>query len=99
MAAVIYLDTHVAAWLFAGRIELVPRRARELIESNDLLVSPMVSLELQYLFELGRTAEPARVVLRALARDIGLKICERPFFQTLSTWLWPKRGPAIPLIA
>jgi len=32
MAAVIYVDTHVVAWLFAGRLDLIPARARTLID-------------------------------------------------------------------
>jgi hypothetical protein len=38
-----------------------------------------VSLELQYLYEIRRTAEPARVVLQALASELGLKVCDLPF--------------------
>ncbi len=39
----------------------------------------MVALELEYLFETGRTSEPARTVLQALGRDIGLRLCDLPF--------------------
>ena len=79
MAALIYADTHVVAWLYAGRPDLIPQRARRLIEDNPLLVSPMVALELEYLFETGRISEPARIILQALARDIGLRLCDLPF--------------------
>lgn len=79
MAAVIYADTHVVAWLYAGRVELIPARARTLIEDGPLLVSPMVALELEYLFETGRIRERAQGILQALARDIGLRLCDLPF--------------------
>ena len=79
MATLIYADTHVVAWLYAGRPDLIPPRARRLIEDNPLLVSPMVALELEYLFATGRTSEPARTVLQALGRDIGLRLCDLPF--------------------
>ena len=79
MAAVIYLDTHVAAWLYGGRADLIPPRARALIEDHPVLASPMVALELQYLFETGRTGEPAQSVLQALGRDLGLRLCDAPF--------------------
>ncbi len=39
----------------------------------------MVALELEYLFETGRISEPARIILQALARDIGLSLCDLPF--------------------
>lgn len=75
----IYLDTHVVAWLYAGRTELLSRLARSLIEGNDLLVSPMVGLELQYLFEIERISVEPREILDALARELLLKECDLPF--------------------
>ena len=52
MAAVAYLDTHVVAWLCAGQVELLTDRALRLLRDSDLLISPMVRLELQYLLLL-----------------------------------------------
>ena len=79
MAPLIYLDTHVVTWLFAGRLDLLPAEVRELLDDGDLLISPAVKLELQYLFEVRRTAEPAQVVLASLGREVGLKVCDLPF--------------------
>ena len=79
MAAVAYLDTHVVAWLFAGDVGLLTERARTIVRQNALLISPCVRLELQYLYESGRTRAPARTVARALADSIGLGLCGLPF--------------------
>ena len=79
MAAVVYADTHVVAWLYAGRADLIPARARALLEDGRILVSPIVALELEYLFETGRTTERARHVLQSLNRDLGLGLCDLPF--------------------
>lgn len=79
MATVIYLDTHVAAWMFAGRTDLLPPHVRRLLEEREILISPIVGLELQYLFETGRTSEPAAVVLQALSQEAGLRVCDLPF--------------------
>lgn len=79
MEAVIYLDTHVVAWLYAGRVDLLPRFARALIDGNELLVSPIVALELQYLHEIKRITEPADRILDALRNDIALSFCDLPF--------------------
>jgi len=79
MAPLIYLDTHGVTWMFAGRLDLFPARVRELLDGSDLLISPAVHLELQYLFEIRRTAEPAKVVLESLGREVGLKVCDLPF--------------------
>ncbi|HVR30398.1 MAG TPA: PIN domain-containing protein [Thermoanaerobaculia bacterium] len=79
MEAVIYLDTHVVAWLFAGRLDLFPSAARARLEAERLLVSPMVGLELQYLFEIGRVTQPAVEVLAALEAELTLATCELAF--------------------
>jgi PIN domain nuclease of toxin-antitoxin system len=87
MAPLIYLDTHVAAWLYAGRTDLFPAGVRALLEEHDLLISPVVKLELQYLYEIRRTAEPARTVVAALERDVGLTVCDLPFQQVVEVAL------------
>lgn len=57
MATLTYFDTHVVAWLYAGRVDLFSRRAATAIEDGELLISPMVTLELQYL--QGTVSAPA----------------------------------------
>ena len=79
MAALTYLDTHVAAWLFAGRADLLSKTAQRAVEEGDLLVSPAVTLELQYLYETKRTSEPARRVIDDLRHRVGLRVCDLPF--------------------
>ncbi len=63
----------------SGRTELFPPLARSLIEGNDLLVSPMVALELQYLFEIERISVESAQILDALGREVQLKQCDLPF--------------------
>jgi PIN domain nuclease of toxin-antitoxin system len=79
VAALIYLDTHVAAWMFAGQVSLLPPAVQAYVETCDLLISPAVELELQYLFEIRRTTEPSAVVVETLQREVGLKVCDLPF--------------------
>jgi PIN domain nuclease of toxin-antitoxin system len=79
VASLTHLDTHVVAWLFAGRADLLSARARTEIEGGDLVISPVVVLELQYLWETKRTTEPASVVVDDLASRIGLGLSQAPF--------------------
>ena len=79
MAPVIYLDTHVVAWLFAKRMDLLPQAVRARIEESDLLISPAVKLELQYLFEIGRITVYGAEVVETLGRELALRICDLPF--------------------
>lgn len=83
MASVIYLDTHVVTWLYAGRQDLLPEQVREAIQGCDLLISPVVRLELQYLYEIGRTRASASKVLHDLSGAIGLKLCAHAFIKVI----------------
>jgi PIN domain nuclease of toxin-antitoxin system len=79
MAAVAYLDTHVAAWLFAGDVARLSAAARDAIEEGDLLISPAVALELQYLYETKRVADKADLVVEDLRHRLSLRVCDLPF--------------------
>lgn len=80
MASVIYLDTHVVAWLYAQGRDAVPQRVAHLLEeSDDIRISPMVRLELQYLFEIGRVGQPPLPVLDTLGSALGLTVCKAVF--------------------
>lgn len=83
----IHLDTHAVAWLFAGEVKRFPAAARQRLETADLRISPMVVLELQYLFELGRTTEPASRVVEELGRSLGLTVAPEPFAEVAATAL------------
>ena len=73
-----YLDTHVAIRLADGRGR-IGRGASRLIQRAELLFSPMVLVEMEYLFEIGRLSLPARDVLRKLEHELGLRLCGLPF--------------------
>jgi PIN domain nuclease of toxin-antitoxin system len=74
-----YLDTHAAVWLAEGTLGRHSRRALSVAGKSDLLISPMVVLELEYLFELKRSALAARDVLLKLDHEAGVRVCELSF--------------------
>jgi PIN domain nuclease of toxin-antitoxin system len=76
---VIYVDTHVLAWLFAGDLDRFSTAALDVVEHERLFISPMVGLELQFLFERRRASKPASEVLSALSAEAGLTVCDLPF--------------------
>ena len=80
----IYLDTHVVVWLYAGLAEKFSPQARALINKNDLLISPIIGLELQYLYEIDRIAVESSVIIADLERRIGLRVCDAPFDQVVT---------------
>jgi len=74
MAAVIRLDTHVVAWLHAGEIQRLSPDAASAIESSALVISPMVELELTYLFEIGRLTVTGQDIVTHLRDQIGVEL-------------------------
>jgi PIN domain nuclease of toxin-antitoxin system len=63
-------------WLYEGADRRIPATVRDLIESGEPLVSPIVELELTYLYEVGRVTEPAAAPLTALQKTIGLRVAD-----------------------
>lgn len=75
----IHLDTHVVVWLYLAEVDRLTSRAREAVENEDLEISPLVLLELQYLREIGRLAPAPSEVLDALGTSVGLTVSRVPF--------------------
>lgn len=75
----IYLDTHVVAFLYEDAGASLPQLSRSLIADDELLISPMVILELQFLFEGGRITIPAETIMRTIQAAARLRICDLPF--------------------
>lgn len=75
----IYLDTHVVVWLYAGDIARLSAKAREMINAHDIYISPAVRLELQYLYEIERITVEANEIVFDLSDRIGLKMCDKSF--------------------
>ena len=80
----IYLDTHVVVWLYAGLIDKLSITAHRLINENDIFISPVVRLELQYLFEVDRVTAAPDAIVADLANRIGLQVCAKPFNRIVS---------------
>ncbi|HMD51056.1 MAG TPA: type II toxin-antitoxin system VapC family toxin [Bryobacteraceae bacterium] len=74
-----YLDTHVAVWLYEGDRTKLSSAVAKQIESDTLLVSPAVLLEIEYLHERKKLTVGGSAIIRALSRDIGLSICNLTF--------------------
>ena len=75
----IYLDTHVVVWLYAGVIERFPAKVQEVLEGDDLVISPIVLMEMQYLRETNRITEDAQVIRTRLGQAIGLTVRDVAF--------------------
>ena len=75
----VFIDTHIAAWLYQKSLNQLSKKAIQCLNNNDIYISPMVMLELQYLYEIGRVKENSGIVLNYLSNTINLKIDECSF--------------------
>ncbi len=80
----IYLDTHVVVWLYAGELAKLSEPAKELINDNEIAISPIVRLELQYLYEIQWITVDAGDIVSDLSDRIGLKVCDKNFNTIIS---------------
>lgn len=83
----IYLDTHVVAWLYSGLTDKLTDIAKTLINDNEVYISAIVRLELQYLYEIKRIKDEPDVIISHLSNRIGLKICNKNFNDIISITL------------
>ncbi len=71
----IYLDTHVVVWLYSGLTDKLTDIAKSLINDNEVYISAIVRLELQYLYEIKRIKNEPDMIISDLSDQIALKIC------------------------
>ena len=83
MEAMIALDTHVVAWLYAGEVARIPKAVKRKLDSNDLGISPIVMLELEYLREIDRITDGAESICADLRRRIGLETLDDSFAEII----------------
>jgi PIN domain nuclease of toxin-antitoxin system len=77
---VTYLDTHALIWLNPGEAAGLSDRARRAIDADDqLLLSPVVLLELENLHEIRRFRHSAKDWMVNIGSYFGIQVCSYPF--------------------
>ena len=74
-----HLDTHIILWLYDKLEKKFSPKIKNLINKNDLAISPIVRLELQYLKEIKRVNEEPDIITDYLAEKVGLVVEEVTF--------------------
>jgi len=83
-----YLDTQVMIWLCEKQLNRLTPHATAAIEEADLLISPIVLLELEYLYEIKKIMQPPQALLSQLQEQIALRLCEHSFSLVIQTALF-----------
>ncbi|MBC8164907.1 MAG: PIN domain-containing protein [Bryobacteraceae bacterium] len=71
-----YLDTQVAVWLASGTLKRLTPASIAALTNFQLIISSVVLLELEYLFEIGRLKLRADDILLKLKTEAGVAVCE-----------------------
>jgi PIN domain nuclease of toxin-antitoxin system len=76
MADPLYLDTHAVVWLHDKVVSKFSSKGKKAIEESDLYISPIVLLELEYLFEIDRISFNSVTIVEYLESRVGLRVDE-----------------------
>jgi PIN domain nuclease of toxin-antitoxin system len=85
MASIAHCDTHVVLWLYSGESGFFEKKAAEALDRFNLTISPMVLLEIQFLFEIERIREKPEKIIKTLKSDFGVSVCEDSFGSVVET--------------
>lgn len=66
-----------------GDIESFPQKVTTCIEQDNLFISPIVILELEYLYERGKVLETSQDIIKNLKTLADLEICPEPFLNII----------------
>jgi PIN domain nuclease of toxin-antitoxin system len=83
-----YLDTHVVIWLCENKPERLSNPAINAIQNNDLLISPAVLIELNFLQQIGRIIRNPLDLAKQLRMQLGVQVCNHSFADTAETALF-----------
>jgi len=84
---VIYLDTHVAVWLHQKRLDLFTPKGLDLMNTLECTIAPLVLLELEYLYEIGRLRFDSTSIYEDLVDTLELRLCPLPYAQVVKNAL------------
>lgn len=73
----VYLDTHTLIWLENGELHKFKADSLSYLANCPLKISPMVKLELQYLYECKRLAQNAEAIIQSVMNKIDFTICPK----------------------
>src|SRR6478609_8530813 len=79
----IFLDTHALVWLYEGLLEKFPQKIRNKLDSLELFISPMIKLELDLLYEIGRINKTGMEIWGYLHPHLGVNISKVDFYEVV----------------
>lgn len=78
-----YLDTHVVVWLYDALEKKFSAKLKKQMNREELVVSAMVRLELQYLHEIGREIHALVEILASVSKTMGVREMKANFSEVV----------------
>ena len=75
----IFIDTHIAVFLASKEIKRLSALAKNFIEQEDIVISPICLLELHFLYRIGRLKQDYDPILSFLKNALNLNLSKTPF--------------------
>lgn len=69
----IFLDTHCLVWLYQKELDKFTPEGLNRLEDDSLYISPVILLELEYLYEIKRILVPGKTIVQYLVEKLGLE--------------------------
>ena len=79
MTISVFIDTNIVLWAVRGEFKKLSKIAEKTISENSLLYSPMVRLELEYLYEIGKIRYDAQQFLNVLHKSLEINEANSSF--------------------
>ncbi len=83
-----YLDTHVVVWLCQNNLFRISPKALDALNEHDLLISPIVLIELNFLLQVKRIVRAPLDLAKQLRMQIGVQVCDHPLPDLAETALF-----------
>lgn len=83
-----YLDTHVVVWLCENKLSSISAPALDALNEHDLLISPMVLIELNFLYQIKRIIRAPQDLAKQLRMQINVQVCNHSFTDLTETALF-----------
>lgn len=85
---VAYLDTHVVVRLCENNLARLSERALGAVNDHDLLISPVVLIELNFLLQIKQIVRAPLDLAKQLRMQLGAQICNHSFADLAETALF-----------
>lgn len=83
-----YLDTHVVVWLCENKLSSISAPALDALNEHDLLISPIVLIELNFLYQIKRIIRAPQDLAKQLRMQINVQVCNHSFTDLTETALF-----------